>query len=272
MYPLDGIFNGSVSVGGPPNRLTGKINGVFTEVTWSGKSVGTISGSLDYSDQKVNIVEALVATDMGDYTLTGRVDLEADPKLSVRITSDNTRLQGLVKWLPVTSAFQLDGTAKINCIIEGQVANPYIQGEVSLINPVFGPLQMEQGIIKVEGNLNELSVTEFNLTKQDAKISINGKISKDQLDLNIIGSALQLETLQLMLGERVLSGSIDVQGSITGALLNPVFRAQISGKELSIGKFDFQQLAAQMKSQFLGHWKLSLGKLKPGSNNSISQW
>lgn len=244
-YPLDGLFNGNLSFTGPPQDLTAKINGVFSGITWAGRQVGTISGVLNYNDQEF-ITEALVTTDMGDFNLAGRLNLAEAPWLSLNIMSNNIQLDGLPKCFPEISTLQPNGNATINCTINGQLDNPDIQGEISLIAPVLGPLQMEQGVLKVAGKLRELSITEFNLRNRDSIVSITGKIGPNQLDLYLKGSAIQLEMMRLVYDGNTVNGTIDLQGNITGDPLNPVLSGQITGKELGFGTFTFQQLSAQI--------------------------
>jgi Uncharacterized protein conserved in bacteria len=273
-YPLDGVFNGNVSFSGPLPELTGKMKGVLSRVTWAGKQIGTIDCALDYDQQRLNITDALVTTDAGDCNITGHIDLAGTPWMSLNISSDDIQLDALSKYLPDIADLKPSGNAKVNCTIQGQYDNPDIQGEVSLTAPAFGSFQMEQGFLKVAGNFKELSITEFNLTKQNSHITLNGRISQNKLDLYFAGSAIPLGTLQLMFGGKAVDGTIDVQGGITGDPLNPVLSGQITGGTLSFGTLSFQQLTAAFiwKSQTIEitSAKLSQARAMISLNGKVS--
>jgi autotransporter translocation and assembly factor TamB len=246
LYPVGGFFNGSCIFEGPLKKVTGRIDGVFSEVSWGDRPIGTIKETIDYSPQGLIITQALVSTDTGDYRVTGRVDLGEEAGLALQITGNNIKLSGLPTWFPAIAAFKPSGTAQIDCSIKGPFDDPQIQGEASFMDPSFGPLHMEQGNLKVSGDLGQLTISEFNLTSRTSQISINGSVNQNQLDLTVNGSALQLGSLQLTYGGKTLEGTIDVRGSLRGDITNPFFEALIGGKELSFGSLYFKDLAAQI--------------------------
>ncbi|HBE76479.1 MAG TPA: hypothetical protein DDW65_01665 [Firmicutes bacterium] len=246
LYPIDGYFNGNCIFEGPLKEVTGRIDGVFSEVTWGGRPIGTIKGAIDYSPQGLNIAQVLASTVTGDYQVTGRIDLGEESALALQITGNNIKLSGLSTWFPAMAAFKPSGAAQIDCSIKGPFDDPQIQGEASFKEPSFGPLHMEQGNLKVSGDLDQLTISEFILTNRASQISMNGSVDRNQLDLTVNGSAVQLGLLQLTYGGKTLEGTIDLQGSLRGDITNPFFEASIGGKELSFGSLYFKDLAAQI--------------------------
>ncbi len=248
-YPLEGIFNGNLSFLGPLQDLTGKIEGVFSDVSWSGRKIGTVSSVLDYSRSGLNISEAFVSTPVGDCRITGRVTFPDQPQLALQLTSDNFQLNALSEWLPATAKFKPSGTAKIDCAVNGKWNNPDISGEISLAEPTFGPIQMEKGLLQFSGNLSEFSIKKFELTKQNTRIELAGMVNPQRIDLDIQGSNLSLEALQLTYGGKNLHGRINLDGKLTGSLTNPVLTAYCSGQQLGYGTTNFQSMEAQIAWQ-----------------------
>ncbi len=248
-YPLEGIFNGNFSFLGPLQDLTGKIEGVFSDVSWSGLKIGTVSSVLDYSHSGLNISEAFVSTDVGDCWITGRVSFPDEPQLALQLTSDNFKLNALSEWLPATAKFKPSGTARIDCTVNGKWNNPDIKGEVSLAEPTFGPIQMEKGLLQFSGNFSEFSIKKFELTKQNTSIELAGMVNPQRIDLDIQGLNLPLEALQLTYGGKSLHGRINLNGKLTGNPMNPVLTAQCSGQQLGYGTLNFQSMEAQITWQ-----------------------
>lgn len=245
-YPLDGIFNGSLSIEGPPEEFIGRIDGTFSKVSWASKSIGTISGVIDYKERGLEISQLQVLTDSGDYLLKGKVDLSSQPLVALSVTSDNIKLSGLKKWLSVSPALALDGYAAINLELNGLAVNPLIHGQISLTNPVFGPIHLEKGNIKIDGDLNDLAFSDCTLTAADSRIAIAGKISGEKFDLNIKGTSINLGRIGLECGGKTVNGVVDLDGRLTGDFSTPVLTANITGRDLSYGAFNYRDLKAKV--------------------------
>ncbi|HBF37501.1 MAG TPA: hypothetical protein DDW50_09295, partial [Firmicutes bacterium] len=248
-YPLEGIFNGSFSFMGPPQKLSGKIEGIFSDVTWAGRKIGSVSGIVDCNQEGFNITEALVSTDVGDCRITGGVSFTGGPRLSLQIVSDNVQLSALSDWVPSIAGFKPTGIAKINCTIDGKWNNPDINGEISLADPTFGPIQMEKGLLRFSGNLAGIDIERFELAKQNTSIVLTGKIDQKQIDLDVHGSGLSLGEFQLSYGGKSFQGTVNLEGKITGNPENPVLDADISGRQLSYGAIHFESGKAQITWQ-----------------------
>lgn len=245
-YPLEGIFNGNFTFMGPPQDLSGKIEGNFSGVSWSNRKIGTVTGVLNYSKQGINISDVLVSTDDGDCRVTGGVSFSSEPLLSLKLTSDNFQLSALSQWIPAIDRFKPSGTAKIDCTLNGKWNNPDINGEISLVEPTFGPIQMENGLLRFSGNFTELSINQFELTKQNISIGLNGTVSRQQVNLDIHAFGLPLEALQLAYSGKDLRGTINLYGKVTGSPLNPIMNVQCSGRQLTYGTINFQSMEAQI--------------------------
>lgn len=248
-YPLEGIFNGNFSFLGPLQDLTGKIEGVFSDVSWSDRKIGVVSCALDYSHSGLNISEAFISTNVGDCRITGRVSFPDAPQLALQLTSDNFQLNALSEWLPATAKFKPSGTARIDCTVNGKWNHPDINGEVSLVEPTFGPIQMEKGLLQFSGNFSEFSIKKFELTKQNTSIGLTGMVNPQRIDLDIQGLNLPLEALQLTYGGKNLHGRINLNGKLTGNPMNPVLTARCSGQQLGYGTMNFQSMEAQITWQ-----------------------
>jgi translocation and assembly module TamB len=245
-YPFTGIFEGSFVFEGPLNQLTGKISGTFHEAAWNSKPIGTISGDILYGDQSLEITTIQVVTDSGDFIVSGRIDLQTEPSIAFNINSDNVRLKGMLNWLPVDPVLKIDGSGIIRCKVAGPITNPNFQGEIEMAELSFGDFQMEKGILQFAGDLHELTVTKLQISEKDSFLELSGKITRDNLDFKLSGHSINLEILQLKLGDNKLRGLFNAEGRLSGKPSSPNLWASVNGNNLAWGAFVYQHLAAEL--------------------------
>ena len=247
-YPVNGTFNGNLVFEGPPKEIEGKINGVFSEISWDSKPVGTFSGTLDYSNQVLTIVDSHLITEFGDCILEGYIDLNNSPNLNVILNSDNLRLKGFLPWLPQKQSFNLNGNAGLKLALTGELFNPTIHGEVRLDSPEIGPLSMDKGFIKINGNVQKLVLTDFylNQSNTNSEIRMTGTINPKNLDLEFEGNSIDITGMHLKAAGRELTGVVSFKGQVTGTLTKPLINTRVLGENLTFGEFAFRKLEGQI--------------------------
>lgn len=263
--PLDGIFAGSMTFEGPPADLNGRISGTFSEATWASRPLGDINGRLVYSDQKLHIEELRAVTPAGELAATGQVDLAADPRLEVKLTSENCDLSSITKWLPLNPTMKLEGTAQISLDLNGPLADPGLHGVIQLSNPGLMNLRFSQGEIELEGNLRQISLTRFELRKDRSVLQLKGNIGLEQLDLQVDCNNFDLNFLALQSEGRRLQGEVNLTGRLSGKLTAPMFMANLDGRGLSFGSLVYQQLTAEVAMDANG-LKLTRVQLSQGES------
>ncbi len=236
-YPFDGVFDGTFDFEGPLSDINGKIQCSLKQTTYLSKQVGEITGSLEYADQGLNVTGLRVASDLGDYSIKGRVNLATEPTVSLTVSCDNTQLEGLMKWLPLDPAWGLGGTGALNLELTGSVFNPSYAGLIQLVNPSLGNFQMEEGTVQLEGDFQEIRLNRMELRDGISSIEITGKANQGNLDLSLTGNQINLDPLGFGYNGNKLQGILNLKGKLVGNPSNPVLSIEFSRGNLIFGPF-----------------------------------
>lgn len=236
-YPFDGVFDGVFEFNGPLSDIDGKIKYSLKQATYLSKQIGEVTGNLEYADQGLNIGTLRVTSDSGDYSIKGRVNWATEPTLRLTVNSDNAKLEGFSKWLPIDPSLRLGGTGILNLELSGSVFNPTYAGLIQLANPSLGNFQMEQGSIQLEGDFREVRLNRMELRDGISAIEVSGKANQDNLDLVLNGNQIRLDPLGFEYNGNKLLGILNFKGKLVGKLSNPVLSVELSPGNLVFGPF-----------------------------------
>ncbi|NLY75201.1 MAG: hypothetical protein GX075_07835 [Firmicutes bacterium] len=236
-YSVDGVFDGLFEFEGPLSDLKGKIQCSLKQTTYLAKPLGEITGSIEYTDQGFDINALQVASETGDYSVKGRIDLAAQPNVNLTMNSDNAQLNGFMQWLPIDPSLRLGGTGTLNFEFFGPIENPNYTAHIFLNGPSVGNFQMERGAIQFEGNFREINLNRMVLTDSDSVIEISGTVDRDNLDLNLKGTRISFDSLGLEFKGATLQGRFDLEGRLLGKPARPLFEAEISSGKVLFGPF-----------------------------------
>lgn len=245
--PFDGLFNGSFDFKGPLDRMFGRIHGSFSNLTWDSKPIGDITGNIDYQDREFSVADLQIATDLGAFSVQGKINIAAEPLVNINVTGTSNNLKGLAKWLPIDPSIKIEGLGQLNLAINGSINNPHFQGQIKLINPSLGMIKMRTGEIELEGNFTEISITKCQLRNNNFELKVSGKVNRDGFDLKIAATSFDLSTLHFEAGGNSLQGLVDFNGQFSGPTTHPVLTADISGGHLSFGDLSYQTLNAKLR-------------------------
>ncbi len=236
-YPIDGIFDGVFEFKGPLSDIKGKIHCSLKQGAYLSKPVGEITGSLEYEDLGLNIVDLHLAADSGDYNIKGRVNWGSEPKIALTVSSFLAKLDGFGEWLPIDPSLRLGGTGSLELQFSGSMTNPSYVGLINLINPSIGTFQMEQGIVQFEGDFQEIHLKRMELRDNSSSIEISGKATRDNLDLDLACNQISLDDFNLNYKGNRLQGMFNLTGKLTGKPDNPVLSAEIRSGDVNFGPF-----------------------------------
>lgn len=245
--PFDGLFNGSFDFKGPVNSFSGRIHGAFTNLTWNSKPIGNITGNIDYRDQVFSVADLQIDTELGPFSVEGKITMAAEPLLNINITGANTNLKGLAKWLPVDPDIPIEGLGQLDLAVHGNITNPHFKGKVKLTNPAFGMLKMQAGEIELEGDLQEISLTQCWLRNGNFELRSSGTVNRDWVDLKIAAHSFDLSALRFEAGGNSLQGLVDFNGRFSGPTNHPVLTVDVSGGHFSLGDLTYQTLNAKLQ-------------------------
>jgi autotransporter translocation and assembly factor TamB len=264
--PLDGLFNGSFDFKGPVNRFFGRIHGAFTNLTWDSKLIGDITGNIDYRDKEFSVADLQIATELGFFSVQGKINMAAEqPIVNINLTGTDTNLKGLAKWLPIDPAIKIEGLGQLNLAINGNITNPNFQGQIKLINPSLGIVKMQAGEIELQGNFNEITLTQCWLRNNDFKLNLSGTVNRDRIDLKIAANSFDLSSLHFEAGGNLLQGLVDFSGQFSGPISHPVLTADISGGHFSLGDLSYKNLDAKLQWDSAG-LTISQAEFKQGTS------
>jgi autotransporter translocation and assembly factor TamB len=246
-FPLNGLFNGNFDFKGPLNRFFGRIHGAFTDLTWDSKPIGDITGNIDYRDREFSVADLQIVTELGAFSVQGKLNIADEPQVDIHVTGTDTNLKGLAKWLPIDPSITIEGLGQLNLAIKGNINNPNFQGRIQLTNPGIGMIKMQDGEIELQGNLNEVVLTQCRLRNDNFKLKLSGTVNRDRIDLTIAAKSFDLSSLHFEAGGNSLQGLVDFNGQFSGPTSHPVLTADISGGHFSLGNLSYQTLNAKLK-------------------------
>lgn len=250
--PFDGLFNGSFDFKGPVDRFFGRIHGAFTNLTWDSKPIGDITGNIDYLDKEFSVTDLQIVNELGFFSVQGKIKMAKEPIVNINLIGTDTNLKGLAQWLPIDPSFTIEGLGQLNLSINGNITNPNFQGQIKLINPAFGMVKMQAGEIELQGNFNEITLTQCWLRDNDFKLNLSGTVNRDRIDLKIAANSFDLSSLHLEAGGNLLQGMVDFSGRFSGPTSHPVLTANISGGHFSLGDLSYQNLDAKLQLDSAG--------------------
>ena len=236
-YPFGGVVDGSFEFEGPLSDLNGKIQGSIKQAAYLSKPVGEITCNMEYADQGLKITSLQVASDTGDYSISGGVDWASGPTVAVTVRSDNVNLKGFRNWLPIDSSLPMGGSGTLELEFLGPMANPTYTGEIRLDSPSLGDFRMEQGTIQLEGDFEEVCLNLIEFNDGFSSIVASGKANRDTLDLFLTGSQINLDQLGLEYDDKRLQGRLNFEGKLAGNPFAPVLTVEISPGSLAFGPF-----------------------------------
>ena len=261
-YPFDGIIDGFFEFKGPLPDIQGKIQGTIRQATYLTKPLGEITGSFEYADQGIKIVSLQVASDTGDYYISGGVNWLTEPAVNITVSSDNINLKGFGNWLPINaSSSELEGFGTLRLDLSGPITNPFFTGEIQLDAPRWGEFRMEQGTVQLEGDFQEIWLNRIELNDGLSSLVLSGRASREDLALFLAGSQINLAQLGLEYDGKKLQGRLDFEGKLVGNPSDPILTVEIRPGSLAFGPFigDIRSGALTLKGQEIQLSQVKLG-------------
>ena len=245
--PFDGLFNGSFDFKGPINHFFGRIHGEFTNLTWDSKPIGDITGNIDYRDQEFSVADLQIVTELGSFSVAGKISMAAEPIVNINVTGSSANLKGIAKWLPIDPSISIEGLGQLDLAIHGKITNPDFKGRIKLANPSFGMIKTQSGEIELQGNFQEIVLSQCWLRNDDFELRLSGTVNRDRVDLKIAAHSFDLGALQFIAGGKPLQGLVDINGQLSGTTSHPVLTADVAGGHFSLGDLSYQTLNAKLQ-------------------------
>jgi len=269
IYPAEGFFSGELDFSGSIPELSGRIKGVITKATWTEKEIGTIYGDFNYLQNSLSINELKIANEIGDFEVKGSVALDKeDSKLKLSVLSSNTKLKGILKWLPVDPNMQIDGFAQIQVELDGSLANLSYHGSSQLQKLNLVGLNLSQGELNFHGDTHEISLDKLLLTEKEARIVMTGTVEHDNIAMQVSGEGIQLDSFGLKFEKNSLSGKIDFSGTLAGKTSSPQMTAVLKGQQICFGTMSYPEMTAKLDWDAT---RLSISEAQlSGANSEVS--
>jgi autotransporter translocation and assembly factor TamB len=247
---LDGVFKGNLLFEGELADLRGKISGTLTDLSWDKKGIGTIHGELEYGQRHKELIfrNLTVNSCFGDCQAQGKIGFTAAvPEITAQLESSNLNLKEVVNWLPGTPQIALDGTGRLGLTISGNLSNPDFNCTLNMVAPQLNGVTINTGLLECQGNLNQVQINKCELVSNNVRLALKGGVTREKLDLTIVGDCDSLESLQLYYRGNLLKGSLELDGKLMGSLAGPLLAAKLNGSEISFGELRYPNLTACVK-------------------------
>lgn len=248
--PVDGIFNGNLKLEGDLPNLTGRLEGEFADLAWDSKSIGKVTGILEYqqSNKEIQIVNLMLNNPSGNYQINGRVVLaERIPQLEFEVASENLNLERLLDYLPAKPQPQIEGFASTELVVQGPLTAPSFSGRINLNRLVVAGIPMDTGRLVFHGDLNRIQITQCELNSADFHIFAMGALERDNLKIDIGAGITNLEGFRIQYNGNRLKGRLNLEGKLEGSFEQPVLTATLRGEEISFGDFNYPLLRANIR-------------------------
>ena len=130
--------------------------------------------------------------------------------------------------------------------------NPELSGEFSLNQLSLYGMAVERVKAGFVWNNRILSLEELRFYQDGGELSITGKMTGAELDLNVLTTGLPLTALQrngeylLALAGKEITGQLKMDGRISGKITAPVFNGEVKVDELSLAGLDLDQITGKL--------------------------
>ncbi|HPT86526.1 MAG TPA: translocation/assembly module TamB domain-containing protein [Bacillota bacterium] len=244
---VDGVFKGDIILEGPVDDLYGRAIGKVSQVQWGSQNAGDISGEVLYRGGRFDIEMVDVNSPFGDFRLKGHIGIADGAPLQLSVIGDAIELNKLVRWFSLDKQIALHGNGQVQLEVTGTTDSPRYSGQVTLFRPKLYTWELDDGIIRFNGDLNQFHIEEFKLHGEGSNIQMSGSLAHDRLEMKYSGYIDDIKSLGLYYKGNIGQGKISFHGLIRGTAEKPMITATLNGTTLSFGSIKDKDLVAHLR-------------------------
>jgi len=249
---LQGKLNGSINV---QNEQKGPVGEGWLEVhnlTYAEKRLGDLKLRGILAGRRIELQDSSLLVEGNQLRITGEVCWEQQPYYDLRLYGTDITADPILSllWSPECPV-QVDGLGAVRVSLQGW-KNPELSGEFSLNQLSLYGMAVERVKAGFVWNNRILSLEELRFYQDGGELSITGKMTGAELDLNVLTTGLPLTALQrngeylLALAGKEITGQLKMDGRISGKITAPVFNGEVKVDELSLAGLDLDQITGKL--------------------------
>ena len=264
--------------GDGPTPLTVQCSTQSAELYAAGLPLGAGAIDLTYryrpDDAELNIDHAMLANAAFHAGSTGLYQLDRGQMHGVQLTLDHVRFAALQRLLSQGTGFPsvtswlarfshaLSGHGQAWFSADGSFAHPAVHMGFTLAQLALDarPLPDIRGTLSSQYTANRyrLRVDQLIAQQGDGQVQFTGNVARDGMQLRVNAHHLTLAALSPWMKQFPVSGSVDMQGTLSGPCAAPVFDADVQLAQPTIEGHSLDKLRVHLHED-AGHLQLAQG-------------
>lgn len=174
--------------------------------------------------------------------IDGTVNLNADPRVNLRIHSDGVKLDSLGSWTKTKTPVTINGSAGMEVLVDGLLKSPNVTGKI--ISKDLGVSGHPLGDAEIGFNwqAGDLQVSEAIIKQGEGSLCFNGHLGIEKNDLSVKAVHYPLNGLLFTLGGVKVQGEVDFDGHMQGSLRTPELNGSLAVRDLNLAGLVFQSI------------------------------
>ncbi|MGI6263058.1 MAG: translocation/assembly module TamB domain-containing protein [Succiniclasticum sp.] len=248
--PVSGSLSGQYEVQGHGSVFSAKTRTRIEGLRVRGTEVAEASGVILVDGRRLTLQDYVIQMPQGQHRINGTVDANReDPVLALTVTTDNVRLEPLLKLSGLDQKVQATGNLTNHMEIGGTVSHPRVSGAVHLsdgsamgylVAGVSGRYAYDDGAFTLtDGVVHSMSTT----------VTLSGSMDKNQnLDFAADAKDVDLSKLPVQDETAKLAGYVSLKGHLGGTLASPLFDGTVSSDSFSVNGVLIEELQGTLRS------------------------
>ena len=216
-------------------------NITMTRGVIAGNEVANLTAPVQLSGGVLTISSASARVFGGNIQADGKIGI-ADQQYQVHLAGSNIDLSS-VPDLPQ----DLRGSGAFDIMAQGQgTGRPAVSGTVSLTDAKWAGLAADQANAGFSLQGSHTAIDFINILADGGKLSGRGQVTGDKVELAFWGQSLPLSRLSELAGT-ALAGWIDLTGTVSGSLKNPIVAADFTARDGQVLTQPFAEASGELK-------------------------
>jgi len=258
MPPLQAKVSGSFGLQKKENRPVGEGWLQAHALELNDQPLGPLKLHVMLDGETIKISDSALLIQGNQLAVSGEFSWRDEPFYDLRVGAQDLPVQNLLKFVwPTKKPLQIEGLSALELSVRGW-KDPVVSGELSAHHLSLYGFTIEQAEAGFNWRNQVLDLERLDLFQGGGKVRLEGKVIRDKLDLGLVSTDLPLasikrneEDILVLAGEKV-TGNLNLDGRIQGALQEPVFRGELKVDTLNLAGLELDSITGKL------NWKNSI--------------
>lgn len=249
---IQGKISGAVNVRNEHKGPVGKGWLEVHDLAYKEKRLGDLKLRGVLNEQGIKLQNSSLQMEGNQLGITGEVCWQKEPYYDLRLNGTDITADRILSLLcPTDLPVKVEGLAALEVSVQGW-KNPEVSGELSLDQLSLYDIGVERVEAGFTWNNHVLNLEDLHLYQGGGEMSVAGKITGENLDLNVSTNGLPLTSLKrngrnfLILAGKEVAGQLKLEGKIQGKVKAPVFKGEVMVDDLSLAGLGLDRITGQL--------------------------